>query len=195
MFSWFWSRIKIFVYIWFDRKFQALQLLYEPYLLILLLWNGRSRFMLPLKSKSAMELPIIAGENFSIFAFYISNERSSRVILKSKILGHFVLSLQNTTWNNDVVPILDPQMGFIQYLDNICGTVWSFYPGDVSNDRALTTVQYHPIRLIHSLCVKVPQAKYHYFGQEHFSYIPCDFSTPNMLLDEIAQLWSPASPL
>ena len=99
MFSWFWSRIKIFVYIWFDREFQALQLLYEPYLLLLLLWNGKSRFVLPLKSKSAIELPIIAEENFSIFAFYILNKRSSRVILKSKILGHLVLSVRNKVWN------------------------------------------------------------------------------------------------
>ena len=79
--------------------------------------------MLPLKSKSDMELPIIAEENVSIFAFYISNERSSRVILKSKILGHLVLSVRNTVRNNDFVPILDPQNGCVQYFDNISGTL------------------------------------------------------------------------
>ena len=109
VFSWFWSSIKIFIYIWFDRELQALQVLYEPYLLLLLLWNGKSRFVLPLKSKSAIELPIITEENFSIFAFYILNKRSSRVILKSKILGHLVLSVRNKVRNNDFVPVLDPQ--------------------------------------------------------------------------------------
>ena len=79
--------------------------------------------MLPLKSKSAIELPIIAKENFSIFAFYISNERSSRVILKSKILGHLVLSVRNTVRNKDFVPVLDPKNGCFQYFDNISGTL------------------------------------------------------------------------
>ena len=79
--------------------------------------------MLLLKSKSAIELPIIAKENFSIFAFYISNESSSRVILKSKILGHLVLSVRNTVRNKDFVPVLDPKNGCFQYFDNISGTL------------------------------------------------------------------------
>ena len=79
--------------------------------------------MLPLKSKSDMELPIIAEEKFSIFAFYISNERSSRVILKSKILGYFVLPVRNAVRNNEFVPILDPQNRCVQYFDNISGTL------------------------------------------------------------------------
>ena len=79
--------------------------------------------MLLLKSKSAMELPIIAEENFSIFAFYISNERSSQVILKSKILGHFILAVRNTVRNNDFVPVSDPQNRCIQYFENISGTL------------------------------------------------------------------------
>ena len=79
--------------------------------------------MLPLKSKSAIELPIIAEENFSIFAFYILNKRSSRDILKSKILGHLVLPVRNKVRNNDFVPILDAQNGCVQYFNNVSGTL------------------------------------------------------------------------
>ena len=79
--------------------------------------------MLHLKSKSAIQLPIIAEGNFSIFAIYISNERSSRVILKSKILGHLVLSVRNTVRNKDFVPVLDPKNRCFQYFDNMSGTL------------------------------------------------------------------------
>ena len=56
---------------------------------------GRGLRQLALRRGSAKGPPMVAGEIFLIFDFYILNERSGPTIVKSKILEHFVLSMKN----------------------------------------------------------------------------------------------------